>query len=443
MEIKSDIGDLSGIKEPDYPSDHPVLTTSGGAHLRTTDGDHEASFVKPGDANLHNDFSRTGSERSSQPCVDGLMGQAGKHTAVSDIEACLVEVAFPAKLSTVSSSLIKENDGLAYGNSDSGSSNNIDMLAHIHINSPSIRSHSTSSSRGEKSKWELSGPQDPSYMKPYRSASNNLGGVLEALQHAKVSLKHELSRLPLLGECTKSSPLVSNHFRTTLPDRSLKVPLGSTGGSTGLFRLPTDTFPQAQSSDNEFYGSGLRLTAGYPLSECAITFGDNRQSAIPSVEAAPKNSMGKFSSCSYLPGKDLPASNRFSLPYSYSKPDIAVFPNGPSVRLGTQNLDNYTQRMENPPVSGHPLPSYLTSAATHLPIRSGSSVHKQYFDSFHRNIAEPPTSQLSFPFSNSTRDRTILHDGIPKPQTDARNELPPQGQYFYGGNEARSNMQTL
>ncbi|XP_020577069.1 uncharacterized protein LOC110022460 [Phalaenopsis equestris] len=70
-----------------------------------------------------------------------------------------------------------------------------------------------------------------------RPIGTNLGCVLQSLQQAQISINHELVRRP-------NSPMKPN------------VPIDS----SALFRLPSDSYPQALSGMN-LYGSGLRLAA--------------------------------------------------------------------------------------------------------------------------------------------------------------------------------------
>ncbi|WOL17743.1 hypothetical protein Cni_G26536 [Canna indica] len=440
-EAKSDIGVISGMKKPECLYDDPALNTLDGADQGKLDGGKDANTMEFSNGLMPTDLPKTEIESRSQVCPDGLMGQVGPHVAVSDIEACLVEVALPAKVRTASSSLGKKNEGLIYENSDSGSGkNNNNIFARSHTTSPSIGSPSTANSRREILKWELSGTQDPSYTRPYQSADSSLGGVLEALQRAKISLKQELHMLPISSQGTNTSPAESTyHIRTTTSGESVKIPIGS----AGLFRLPTDTFPLVQNSEQKLCGSGLSFAANYPRPGYAISAGTNLRSAIPYVEAGSKSSKGKFNFGDYHQGVDLPASIRYSLPYSGLTADRISLPNQTGEQIENKNFFARSQGMGIPSFRRYSLPSDMTTDTTPFPGRSGNSV-QQYFDSFHPGTEEPPPSRYSLPYSNLTRERIPPRDGIPKPQTDARTRMPPQDQYsLYGGNGSRSNMQIL
>ncbi|RZS05749.1 hypothetical protein BHM03_00036313 [Ensete ventricosum] len=431
---------LSGTKEPGCLSDDIVLKLSDSANQGTIDRGQDANVVQFSNAFVSTDLPRTGRGSNSQACVEGLTDQVAHHVAVTDTEACLVEVAFPAKVSTVASSFEKQNQGLVYTKSDSGSSNNINMQAHSQMNSPLNGSPSTANSKRETPKWELAGTQDPSYERPSQSAgSSSLGGVLEALERAKISLKQELYKSPLPAKGTMALPAASNyHTRTTMSGESLKVPIGS----AGLFRLPTDTFPLAQNLQRKLYGSGLSLTAGYPHLGYAFTTADGHPSTIP--EAGSKNSMGKLNFGNYHPGMDLPTSFRYSLPYSGSTADRIPVQNEADISLGKQHFNTYSYEMGIPAFSRYSLPANVATDGTPFPNRSVGSVHQQYFDSYHPGIEEPAARGYSLPYSDLTRDRTILSDGISEPHTDIRNQMPPRDRYsLYGGNGTRSSMQIL
>lgn len=86
-----------------------------------------------------------------------------------------------------------------------------------------------------------------------RSASSSLGSVLQSLQQARISVRQELVKRP---DSAQSTMTISSPANSPLkPNVSID--------SSVLFRLPSDSFPQALSRPN-IYGSGLRLTATHP-----------------------------------------------------------------------------------------------------------------------------------------------------------------------------------
>lgn len=84
--------------------------------------------------------------------------------------------------------------------------------------------------------------------------SDKLGSVLEALQLAKLSIKQNLKRLPLLEDGPIQRAIESSLPAARYGDR-YAMPVGS----VGLFRLPTDYQYGATSRVNSF-GSGSRLS---------------------------------------------------------------------------------------------------------------------------------------------------------------------------------------
>ncbi|PNT71157.1 hypothetical protein BRADI_2g23810v3 [Brachypodium distachyon] len=126
----------------------------------------------------------------------------------------------------------------------------------------------------------------------YQPSRDDVGGVLEALQRAKISLREKLRRpsppsqdmltLPapedhytnddLPVNDTELSLCISQRFsqeilslpasedclnRIDLPGDDAKVPVGP----AGLFRLPTDLFPQNRACSTDGYGSRFSLTS--------------------------------------------------------------------------------------------------------------------------------------------------------------------------------------
>lgn len=89
--------------------------------------------------------------------------------------------------------------------------------------------------------------------------SSSLGGVLEALQRAKLSLTQELTKMPSQGTLAVAAP-TNSPMRASGPIGGLDIPMGS----ASLFRLPTDSIPPAQSSGVKLYDSGLTFPTYRP-----------------------------------------------------------------------------------------------------------------------------------------------------------------------------------
>ncbi|KAJ4970878.1 hypothetical protein NE237_003977 [Protea cynaroides] len=69
-----------------------------------------------------------------------------------------------------------------------------------------------------------------------REPKDGLAGVLEALQHAKSSLKHELNRLPLSSQGGPMVRATDTSFPAIKARDAMDIPVGC----AGLFRVPTD-----------------------------------------------------------------------------------------------------------------------------------------------------------------------------------------------------------
>ena len=115
-----------------------------------------------------------------------------------------------------------------------------------------------------------------------QAPSSSLGGVLEALQRAKLSLNQELKKMPSPSQGTL--PLTSQTNADTRANSSvdgLDIPIGS----ASLFRLPSDTFPRAHFSGPKYYGSGVSLPANCPnVGFTTNSYGYRNPSATSYVE---------------------------------------------------------------------------------------------------------------------------------------------------------------
>ncbi|KAF9591161.1 hypothetical protein IFM89_002116 [Coptis chinensis] len=92
---------------------------------------------------------------------------------------------------------------------------------------------------------------------------NELGGVLEALQQAKLSLQNELNRLPLARPAWPSLRM----SETLLPSIDTVDFMNIPNGCAGLFRVPTDLRSEATPKANillSHFGSKTSLTSKYP-----------------------------------------------------------------------------------------------------------------------------------------------------------------------------------
>ncbi|PUZ65745.1 hypothetical protein GQ55_3G249700 [Panicum hallii var. hallii] len=174
-------------------------------------------------------------------------------------------------------------------NSDSGSNCHVNARSsERYISTSSVGSPLSDTPKSEVSEWSSScfhnhtdNQLDTQIGQP---SSNDVGGVLEALQRARISLRAKLSRpsppsqnimaLPALDDLpvndmqlslSRSNPpnqgvLVlpepAGYLNRVPPRHDVKVPVGP----AGLFRLPTDSFPRNATGLSDGYCSRFCLT---------------------------------------------------------------------------------------------------------------------------------------------------------------------------------------
>ncbi|CAN6332887.1 unnamed protein product [Urochloa humidicola] len=189
-------------------------------------------------------------------------------------------------------SILNARHGKGQGdeNSDSGSSYHVNARSsERYINTSSVGSPLSDTPKSEVSEWSSScfhnhtdNQIDAQLPQP---SSDDVGGVLEALQRARMSLRAKLSRpsppsqniltLPAPDDLPvddmqlslrRSNPLSqevsalqapAGYPNRVLPPDNVKVP----AGPAGLFRLPTDSFPRNEMASSDTYGSRFSLTA--------------------------------------------------------------------------------------------------------------------------------------------------------------------------------------
>ncbi|XP_037471652.1 uncharacterized protein LOC119345958 [Triticum dicoccoides] len=187
------------------------------------------------------------------------------------------------------------NKGQGDGNSDSGSSYHGNARSYEHyVTTPSLGSPLTDTPKSKVSEWSSScfhnHTDNQIDMQP--PSSDDVGGVLEALQRAKMSLREKLGRASPPRQDMLALPAPEDHYtdddlqvndtelplcmsqrlsqeilalpasedylsRISLPGDDAKVPVGP----AGLFRLPTDPFPQNEVCSADGYGSRFSLTS--------------------------------------------------------------------------------------------------------------------------------------------------------------------------------------
>lgn len=120
---------------------------------------------------------------------------------------------------------------------------------------------------------------------------SSLGGVLESLQRAKLSLRQELSKVPSprQGTLAITAP-TSSHTGTGTSGGNSDIPTGS----ARLFRLPFDSFPQAQFSRPKFYSSEFNLSASaHEVGYADSSYGFQNPTFTPNVEPRSRGLLGK------------------------------------------------------------------------------------------------------------------------------------------------------
>ncbi|WVZ98766.1 hypothetical protein U9M48_044157 [Paspalum notatum var. saurae] len=174
-------------------------------------------------------------------------------------------------------------------NSDSGSSYNANARSsERYANTSSVGSPLSDTPKSEVSEWSSScfhnHTDNQLDTQLHQPSSDDVEGVIEALQRAKMSLRAKLSRpsppsqnilalpapddlpvndmklslTPLSRETSALSTL--NYFDRDLLREDVKVPIGP----AGLFRLPTDSFPRNEAASSDGYGSRFNLTPPRP-----------------------------------------------------------------------------------------------------------------------------------------------------------------------------------
>eukprot|EP00262_Sarcandra_glabra_P013375 TRINITY_DN3691_c0_g3_i1.p1 TRINITY_DN3691_c0_g3~~TRINITY_DN3691_c0_g3_i1.p1 ORF type:complete len:661 (+),score=143.90 TRINITY_DN3691_c0_g3_i1:247-2229(+) len=164
------------------------------------------------------------------------------------------------------------------------------------------------------SKGDWSGSLQIQLHRELQQAPNGLGGVLEALQHAKSTLKRELKRPPIDATVTVKDTRMVQSFNKARD--TMEIPLG---GYAGLFRLPTDLGSGASSLQDfsiiPHPDFGPSLTRHSSNVGVKMAPGD-RYPTNPYMETDPRVSIGKSYFDRYLDtGNGLPSANRYAYPY--------------------------------------------------------------------------------------------------------------------------------
>jgi len=150
---------------------------------------------------------------------------------------------------------------------------------------------------------------------PHR-ASNELGGVLDALKLARQSLQQKISTLPLIeGGSIRNS--VDPSLPPPIPGDKVDIPLGN----AGLFRLPFDFLAEGSTRKNlDSPNAGLSLRNYYPDTGVPAAASNRFVSRFPTATGSRFPTADQFlASQSYsATGSRFPTADQFLASQSYS-----------------------------------------------------------------------------------------------------------------------------
>lgn len=255
--------------------------------------------------------------------TDGGLGKPLKHhdMLVGRDGTNMQEFAFPTEVS-FDAITGKQDQALYFDKSDSSSHSNQNSNPDTRrfFESTSSWSQSSDHSAAKLTPWGSSEIQ----RRLPQTALNNLGGVLNALQIAKTSLKQQLnaSPSPSGGTLAIAAPTYSR-----VQAETSDIP----NGATALFRLPTDSFPQDNIPRQKFYDSPLRLPSSYADIKHAPSANGYRSRSSSYIETEPRVSVGTQLYDPYLTSSTIYSnSSQYSLPFSDSSREGSPFQNGVS-----------------------------------------------------------------------------------------------------------------
>ena len=189
---------------------------------------------------------------------------------------------------------------------------------------------------------------------PHR-ASNELGGVLDALKLARQSLQQKISTLPLIeGGSIRNS--VDPSLPPPIPGDKVDIPLGN----AGLFRLPFDFLAEGSTRKNlDSTNAGLSLRNYYPDTGVPAAASNRFVSRFPTATGSRFPTEDQF-----LASQDVEAGSRISSqrPFFYPYLDT-VSP--PSARYSYPTNPSYPGPM--PQLPSREPPSFLPSTTAGVP----------------------------------------------------------------------------
>ncbi|XP_072964974.1 uncharacterized protein [Typha angustifolia] len=259
-EAKSSTENLSITKDPATEGPLNSVETPRRTSQENTNGSHEGALVVLSDGLAPTDAIMTPTGNNYHVMRDGLLDQKYSEIAIKQ-NASNLGKSNPSTKGSNDTSPQKHNRFPLYENSESGSSNNLDLHPSRHgiLHTASMGRTLTDTSASKASTWGSSGFQNNAerhlQMQLYQTPSSSLGGVLEALQRAKISLREKLDKSPSPCQDTLAIAAQRESHALAKSTDTLNTPVGS----SALFRLPTDSFPKAQFSVGAIHDSGLNL----------------------------------------------------------------------------------------------------------------------------------------------------------------------------------------
>uniref|UniRef100_A0A1D1YD50 Uncharacterized protein n=1 Tax=Anthurium amnicola TaxID=1678845 RepID=A0A1D1YD50_9ARAE len=240
----------------------------------------------------------------------GMLDQQCHGTAANEYGTGIQEFEFPGPSSSHAETRENQCHEIFDGNAGIGSLCHPKLPLHgnEYLVSVSTESPSSSGSSGKICKRQLSLVQNQIHRDLPEPHNTGLSNVLEALQHARLSLGQELKKLQ---QSSRASTADSQSVATRSSD-TLGIPFGS----AGLFRIPSDSTQRVDLPRSNCYDTGLSMATAQSYTGLCDGYTPNSQMETRTALASPRL---------YLD----PVPTRMSMPtftngYSYAAPDMAA-----------------------------------------------------------------------------------------------------------------------
>ncbi|KAM1018612.1 hypothetical protein ACFX2C_040218 [Malus domestica] len=140
-----------------------------------------------------------------------------------------------------------------------------DLLLHQSAHKHTSDASSSDTGNGFN-KGSASGSRNDLYALVPHDSQDKLGGVLDALKQARLSLQQTMTRLPLVNGTSPQKSIESPIPAAKTVDR-VETPVGF----AGLFRLPTDFAVEEAATHNSYFGSSLPSARHFPQIRVSAT----------------------------------------------------------------------------------------------------------------------------------------------------------------------------